>query len=167
MKLLSDNRKKASYNATQINAPPTMGVEMSFFTTKSTKDKPQVIIAAEMPNISQILYNRYWVDHGSECVTTGNPLPALSKLNWGITKNTGTIQMHSTDQINCGGKLNLFLKFLSKSKRLITITTFYSRLIAFILLYNVFRSMFKILAALVLLKFTSFNTLIMVSYSAS
>lgn len=103
--------------ATQINAPPTIGVEMSFFTTKSTKERAQVIIAAEIPKISQILYRRYWEDHNPG-VKVGS---AFLKLNWGITKNTGKIQIHRTDQINCGGKLNLFLKFLSKNKPLITI----------------------------------------------
>lgn len=63
IKLLSESRKKASYNATQMRVPPTIGVDISFFTIKSTNERAQVITAAEIPNISQILYSKYGVDH--------------------------------------------------------------------------------------------------------
>ena len=94
MKLLSEKRKNDSYNATQINTPPTIGVEISFLTAKSTNESAQVIIAAEMPKINQMLYRRYCTDHGFA------KLPLLSKFSWGITNITGTIQMQSTDHIN-------------------------------------------------------------------
>ena len=63
MKLLSKRRKNVSYKATQINVPPTIGVEISFFTTKSTSVSAQVITAAEIPNMSQTLNRRYCADH--------------------------------------------------------------------------------------------------------
>ena len=63
MKLLSKKRKNVSNKATQINVPPTIGVEISFFTTKSTSVSAQVITAAEIPNMSQTLNRRYCDDH--------------------------------------------------------------------------------------------------------